>query len=356
MGIGKSQTKDFAKGADVAAANDLDVLAGSTIYDVTATPGACAFFDGNIQIGGIPTHIVVNADQLGSASNATLIGDGAKTIDTIISDWETANPGLTLTLMVGTGMDIPTNSEDFSLTGGVDQTEIDRFLKTNFSSGEIFTLNFTENVLLKNNQAVSGNYVPVILKGGSDYDVNPDSLSQFQYDGDDEVFYEVSRIEGPTVYKVGDTGPAGGKIFYVDSTVTPLLPTGKKYLEASLTDQEAAIWSNIQADVIGTTSDLIGEGLNNTNEIIAQAGHTISAALTCTLASIGGYSDWFLPSTNELLLMYALRAMIDGFDSTIYFTSTEWDAWSAYDVDFSIGTASTTGKSNLVLFRAIRMF
>jgi len=74
-------------------------------------------------------------------------------------------------------------------------------------------------------------------------------------------------------YFLGDTGPAGGLIFY---------NTGGLYLEAAPSDQSASqAWSNIVAAAIDTTGTAIGTGQANTDAIIAQAGHTASAALLC---------------------------------------------------------------------------
>jgi uncharacterized protein (TIGR02145 family) len=76
-------------------------------------------------------------------------------------------------------------------------------------------------------------------------------------------------------YALRDVGPAGGLIFYIDGL-------GTTYYEAAPSDQSAGhAWSNITGVAIGTTSIIIGEGQNNTNEIIAQAGHIDSAAKLC---------------------------------------------------------------------------
>jgi len=74
-------------------------------------------------------------------------------------------------------------------------------------------------------------------------------------------------------YALRDVGPAGGWIFYISGTT---------YYEVSHSDEEGyGVWSNITNVAVGTTSQNIGEGQNNTNEIIAQAGHTTSAAEYC---------------------------------------------------------------------------
>lgn len=74
-------------------------------------------------------------------------------------------------------------------------------------------------------------------------------------------------------YSLRDIGPGGGFIFYVSGTT---------YYEAAASDQSASqAWSNIVAVVVSGTLSTIGSGLANTLLIIAQAGHTNSAAKLC---------------------------------------------------------------------------
>ena len=93
-------------------------------------------------------------------------------------------------------------------------------------------------------------------------------------------------------YSLGDTGPAGGLIFYVDGTT---------YYEAAPEDQSASqAWSNIINVEIGVTAQgtAIGTGQANTDAIIAQAGHVDSAALLCdNLCVTISESGSFLPDT-----------------------------------------------------------
>jgi hypothetical protein len=73
-------------------------------------------------------------------------------------------------------------------------------------------------------------------------------------------------------YAIRDIGPAGGYIFaYVSG----------RYYECAPFDQSTSqSWSNV-SNLIGTTGDGIGTGQDNTNDIIAQVGHTTSAAKLC---------------------------------------------------------------------------
>lgn len=77
-------------------------------------------------------------------------------------------------------------------------------------------------------------------------------------------------------YSLRDMGPSGGLIFYIEVGAPNSL-----YFEAAPVDCVNSVWSNIDNVLLGTTSIDIGEGQDNTNEIIGQAGHTTSAAKLC---------------------------------------------------------------------------
>lgn len=82
----------------------------------------------------------------------------------------------------------------------------------------------------------------------------------------------------PGDYALRDVGPAGGLIFAY---------SGGLYYEAAPTDQSVnKAWSNVTNIAIGTTGTAIGTGQANTNLIIAQGGHTLSAAKLCDELSI----------------------------------------------------------------------
>jgi hypothetical protein len=78
------------------------------------TDAVAASFSG--QVTGMTTDVAISADTAGAAGNVTLEADGVKDIDTLISDWNTANPANTLTLDSGDGEQVP--DADIELTGG----------------------------------------------------------------------------------------------------------------------------------------------------------------------------------------------------------------------------------------------
>jgi hypothetical protein len=120
-------------------------------------------------------------------------------------------------------------------------------------------------------------------------------------------------------YNVGDRGPTNGWIIYKKPAASGQSEnTCWQYLEAAPVDVEGTrMWSNVYGEgkLVGGTGTGIGDGKENTKKIMAQAGHTQSAAKTCDdfIVKYNGktFGDWFLPSRDELDLMYQLLAKGD---------------------------------------------
>lgn len=82
----------------------------------------------------------------------------------------------------------------------------------------------------------------------------------------------------------------------------------------------------------GATGTAIGTGRANTELIVAQNGAgTNYAAGLARAYSGGGYSDWYLPSRDELLAVIKNRGAI-GMNLNCYKSSSEYDADQAYVV------------------------
>jgi hypothetical protein len=72
------------------------------------------------------------------------------------------------------------------------------------------------------------------------------------------------------------------------------------------------------------TSWNIGTGQNNTTSIVNGCSTSSTAARICNDLVSGGYSDWYLPSYNELEKMYNNRIAIGGFANTYYWSSSQY--------------------------------
>ena len=153
---------------------------------------------------------------------------------------------------------------------------------------------------------------------------------------------------------IGETGPAGGLIFYDKGSVSD----GWRYLEAHPSDQSTSyVWNG--SGIVGGTSADIGTGEANTNAIVGQsAGNADSAAKLCYELEFNGYNDWFLPSTDELNLMYTnLKVAGKGsFSDSPYWSSTEESELFAWYQYFGTGHADNGNKNDLNYVRAIRSF
>jgi hypothetical protein len=162
-------------------------------------------------------------------------------------------------------------------------------------------------------------------------------------------------------YDLRDTGPAGGYIFYDKGSYSG----GWRYLEAAPVSTEwwakkwgrsGGIWT-----WIGGTETGIGTGQSNTTIIVTwlnSHSETDRAAQVCDALVYGGYSDWFLPSKDELNLMYTnLKVFgVGGFESISYWGSSEYDSYLAWSQHFYSGYQYYVSKVEFHRVRAVRAF
>ena len=124
----------------------------------------------------------------------------------------------------------------------------------------------------------------------------------------------------------------GGVIAYLDSTNFHGLIAAPK-------DQSVGvIWSDGLSSTFATDTS-IGTGKINTNKIVTNQGAGIYAASICQTLTLGGYSDWYLPSKNELEQLYFNRALIGGFIDDWYWSSSE-GSWFGYAMVHHFGNGS----------------
>jgi hypothetical protein len=164
------------------------------------------------------------------------------------------------------------------------------------------------------------------------------------------------------VYKVGDRGPAGGYIIYDKGVVT----YGWRYLEAAPNDLSAPIRWGPTNTAVNETDTAIGAGKANTQRIVPVINRRgeDGAALFCTALNINGYQDWFLPSKDELNLMYVnlKKKGLGGFGDGYYWTSSEFNYYDAWVQRFRDGSQNnsysyTNGdKGHALSVRAVRSF
>ncbi len=168
----------------------------------------------------------------------------------------------------------------------------------------------------------------------------------------------------PVVYSVGDTGPSGGIIFYVDRTRAE----GSQYFEAAcagwsdgtcggddVTDPTAE-WGCRGTNISGADGTAIGDGEQNTVDIMRDCSAVGIAARLAGALELGGQDDWFLPSKDDLNQMYIQRIAIGGFTSDGYWSSSEFNEDAAWGQGFNDSTLYNFYKTNAQNVRPVRAF
>jgi len=193
---------------------------------------------------------------------------------------------------------------------------------------------------------------------------------------DEDPFDDYEPPDGGT-YALRDIGPAGGYIFYDKGSYSD----GWRYLEAApaSTEWRYPQWGSWKT-LIGGTGTGIGTGQSNTTKIVTwldaneddsewDVTHkTDRAAYLCDALVCGGYDDWFLPSLDELELMYENLQLfgVGGFMFepgwfVEYWSSSENSADNAWSQTFSVddhptGSQYATVKYGGLNVRAVRAF
>jgi len=189
----------------------------------------------------------------------------------------------------------------------------------------------------------------------------------------------------PTTHNIGDTGPGGGKVFYV----APTQQTWGRYLEAAPTDYQVnGSRARVGWGCYGTPTEAkataIGTGKANTTVILAKCTTIDIAAdvankysTTSTAGAPGAAGQWFLPSKdelNELCKIYSNErkdttqysiyqngctgntSPTGGFAADGYWSSSEGSANFAWYQGFFNGGQNAIAKGNAIYVRPVRAF
>ena len=143
----------------------------------------------------------------------------------------------------------------------------------------------------------------------------------------------------------------GGIIIYVDNT-------GQHGLIAATNDLATMAHWSMTSGVTGATNSGVGEGLVNTNIIVVAVGSSdIYAAKLCADLVLNGYSDWYLPSKEEMMIMYDNRYVLGNWGEGMpYWSSTEINAGNAGALDMLTGLTSISAKQSVFYVRPVRLF
>lgn len=150
----------------------------------------------------------------------------------------------------------------------------------------------------------------------------------------------------------------GGIIAYIlqpgDPGYDAIVPHG---LIAAPNDQSTGIqWYNGSYVTTGATATALGTGNANTNTIVSVQGAGSYAAQFCYDLVLNGYSDWYLPSKDELNKLFLNRTAIGNFTYAYYWSSSELNYFYAWLQPFDLGGQNVVDKYGAYFVRAVRDF
>ena len=176
-------------------------------------------------------------------------------------------------------------------------------------------------------------------------------------------------------YQMGDEGPAGGLIFYIDLASSH----GFTYLEAAPLawkgfSNPTSPWAtatvsggkiNYSEIFVPGTTDFIYSGEENTMKIITAHPNPSNfpfAADRCVQLNFNGYTDWFLPSVEQLKAMYenlySIPSPLGDFDDALYWSSLLVPSRDTYAkvLDFDGKVVREKHKATACTVRPVRAF
>lgn len=165
-------------------------------------------------------------------------------------------------------------------------------------------------------------------------------------------------------YQIGERGPAGGYIFYDKGVYSEHW----RYLEAAPEKwynedgDPNALWG-CYGDFMGAEATGIGAGEINTMQITDNCSQLDFGALLCTEYSVEFdgviYTDWFLPSKDELNEMYINLKIngLGGLEDDYYWSSSETTRIIAWLQGFDNGLQyKNLFRFNSIKVRPVRAF
>ncbi len=165
-------------------------------------------------------------------------------------------------------------------------------------------------------------------------------------------------VEAIPVAVIGDYRD-GGVVFWVD-------PNDNTHgLVCDINDLGTAQWGCYGTTLSGADGTAIGTGAQNTLDILNGCSTANIAADKCADNTAQGFTDWFLPSKDELNAMYQNKAAINttaqanggsAFASAYYWSSSEYNIYYAWEQDFYYGYQYNDYKDYTYFVRAIRAF
>lgn len=163
-------------------------------------------------------------------------------------------------------------------------------------------------------------------------------------------------------YQIGEVGPAGGIIFYHKTDTLD----GWNFLECAPLDigTSKVFATSNQLTMIPNLEYGLGKGDENTALILSAIGNGNNAAKACQTYTVNGFSDWYLPTRDELIKLYQNLLPLNqgGLSGNTYWSSNQdpvyaQNAWVQTMQQVPSGTGTyTQQKTTLNRVRPVRCF
>ena len=115
-------------------------------------------------------------------------------------------------------------------------------------------------------------------------------------------------------------------------------------------------WGCYGTSIAGAKGTAVGTGAANTAAIVADCSEANTAAKIADAYALNGYTDWYLPSKDELNLLYQQKTVVGGFAKGDYWSSSEDSSSNAWLQYFSDGYQDYYDKYLTLPVRAVRAF
>jgi hypothetical protein len=98
---------------------------------------------------------------------------------------------------------------------------------------------------------------------------------------------------------------------------------------------------------MNAVNSAVGSGAQNTENIVNGCTQETTAALLCWNLVLNGYSDWYLPSMDELVILYQNRVLLQMYNSN-YWSSTELSIYDGGIYNFVTGNPGSSSRQLFV--------